>query len=409
MIIDPVEIHTTLTEHFRSWYAAPEVPAGETNIHTTILDWTRLSTDLEYFMTLTQNTKVPDRYRRLAFEALQVDNTAGVHEPLQEVFRTVPTCEDFVTAVSNTPNQLAPGPTGLTNAMMKAWPPEAIRMAHSALAEMWAARDIPVWWKWRWLVPVPKKANPTMADLELGKPIHRSSWDMSKAFDTESVTTVRTPHAKQIWKRSNYQGFMAQQKNFSRNMTPMTPTQLLNHKIIKAFIAELGTGQGDVLSPLCGNALFDILLVMLEKCDHLPYLCREAAGQLYDAGETAFADDMESTTATNAGMQAKANVVSAFCLIFGLKISPTKLRRYFHDWSNNVTAEELNPMTIYTTGWIITQVPIEVDGVTAYLGAAYDIQPGSQDHMLTEMRRTATAHCAAIRYTTGSAESKLKV
>eukprot|EP01041_Mallomonas_annulata_P011733 gene11733-biopygen5707 len=127
--------------------------------------------------------------------------------------------------------------------MMKAWPPEAMRMAYNALAEIWDARDIPAWWKWRWLVPVPEKAEPTMADLrpltlveatrkiwsrliiqkiakewdraellhpaqhgfrsklstmtatlqyinvfedarEQGKPIQRSSWDMSKAFDT---------------------------------------------------------------------------------------------------------------------------------------------------------------------------------------------------------------------------------
>eukprot|EP01041_Mallomonas_annulata_P042159 gene42159-biopygen7644 len=122
---------------------------------------------------------------------------------------------------------------------------------------------------------------------EQGKPIHRSSWDMSKAFDTvsknamtlawlrlgvpmdvtewlvgldqEGVTIVRTPKAKLAWKLSNYQGFRAKQENYSHNMQPMTENQAIRNGIVEAFLAELGTGQGDVASPLCWNALFDIL------------------------------------------------------------------------------------------------------------------------------------------------------
>eukprot|EP01041_Mallomonas_annulata_P010374 gene10374-biopygen5013 len=88
---------------------------------------------------------------------------------------------------------------------------------------------------------------------EQGKPIHRSSWDVSKAFDTvsknamtlawlrlgvlmdvtewlvgldqEGVTIVRTPKAKLAWKLSNYQGFRAKQENYSNNMQPMTENQ----------------------------------------------------------------------------------------------------------------------------------------------------------------------------------------
>eukprot|EP01036_Dinobryon_divergens_P061913 gene61913-biopygen32964 len=132
--------------------------------------------------------------------------------------------------------------------------------------------------------------------------------------------------------------------------------------MIDAFKAELGTGQGDVSSPMCWNALFDILLVMLEQSDQTPYYCRGATGNMYKSGETAFADDMESTSATNSGMQDKANVVSAFCLIFGLRISPSKLRRYFQDWSNNVGQGELKKMTVFTKDWTPNTVEIEVDG-----------------------------------------------
>eukprot|EP01034_Spumella_vulgaris_P032827 gene32827-40519_t len=134
---------------------------------------------------------------------------------------------------------------------------------------------------------------------------------------------------------------------------------------------------------------------------------RGAAGNRYKSGETAFADDMESTSATNSGMQDKANVVSAFCLIFGLRISPSKLRRYFQDWSNNVGQEELTQMTVYTKGWIPNTVEIEVDGVTSYLGAKYEIQTGNQPQMLQDILDVAREHCNAIQHTSGSTMSKL--
>eukprot|EP01041_Mallomonas_annulata_P042200 gene42200-biopygen10916 len=147
----------------------------------------------------------------------------------------------------------------------------------------------------------------------------------------------------------------------------------------RSFEAERGTGQGDVTSPLCWTVLFDILLKMLDNIDCEPFSCRAEEGTLYSAGETAFADDMEST----------ADVVSAFCLIFELTISPGNLRRYFQNWSKNVTADELSPMIAYTKGWVAHQVSIEVEGITPYLGGQYAITPKDSNVMLNDMLDTA--------------------
>eukprot|EP01036_Dinobryon_divergens_P062140 gene62140-biopygen47474 len=244
-----------------------------------------------------------------------------------------------------------------------------------------------------------------IAWLRLGVPHNIAEWLVG--LDLQGVTIVRTPLARQAWLRANYQGFRAPGNNFSRNMRPMTNNQELCKQIIDTFLAELGTGQGDVASPMCWNALFDILLVMLDNCDRDPYWCRGAKGNMYTTGETAFADDMESTSATNKGMQEKANVVSAFCLIFGLRISPSKLRRYFQDWSCNVEPTELCPMTVYTKGWTPSTVDIEVDGVTGYLGARYEIQTGEQPQMMDDMLNTAREHCNAIQHTSGTPMSKI--
>eukprot|EP01041_Mallomonas_annulata_P042116 gene42116-biopygen5038 len=212
----------------------PQLAEGEEDMHTQILDWQRLSGDQEYFMELTKNTKVPDKYRQLAFEALTVQGAETVHQQLTDAFEEGPTPKEFVTAISTAPKQSAPGVSGCTYAMMKAWPPQAMKVAHKALSTMWITKEIPQWWKWRWLVPY---INALEDAKETGRPIHRSSWDMSKAFDTVSkpammiawlrlgvpqniadwlvgldlqgVTIVRTPLARQAWLRVNYQGFRA--------------------------------------------------------------------------------------------------------------------------------------------------------------------------------------------------------
>eukprot|EP01041_Mallomonas_annulata_P042211 gene42211-biopygen12292 len=178
-----------------------------------------------------------------------------------------------------------------------------------------------------------------IAWLRLGVPEQIATWLVG--LDMDGVTIVRTPSARRAWQQAHYQGIRTGEHNYTQKMRLMIRHQLLCVHMIDAFKAELGTGQGDVSSPMCWNALFDILLVMLEQSDQTPYYCRGATGNMYKSGGTAFADDMESTSATNSGMPDKANVVSAFCLIFGLRISPSKLSRYFQDWSNNVGQEEL--------------------------------------------------------------------
>ena len=53
--------------------------------------------------------------------------------------------------------------------MMKAWPDDLLHQTYESLLLMWKAKHIPDWWKWRWLVPLPKK--PTHPILEELRPI----------------------------------------------------------------------------------------------------------------------------------------------------------------------------------------------------------------------------------------------
>ena len=58
-------------------------------------------------------------------------------------------------------------------------------------------------------------------------------------------------------------------------------------------------------------------------------------GDSRTAEDTAAADDLVSFAGTHRALQAKADIVSGFCLIFGLEVAVKKKLRCFHlSWGN---------------------------------------------------------------------------
>ena len=49
---------------------------------------------------------------------------------------------------------------------MHHWPEATQDVAYDLLANLWRSGHAPPWWRYKWVVPIPKKvANPTPADL----------------------------------------------------------------------------------------------------------------------------------------------------------------------------------------------------------------------------------------------------
>ena len=95
-----------------------------------------------------------------------------------------------------------------------------------------------------------------------------------------------------------------------------------------------GTSQGDTPSPTNWNAAFDILLRALEGSDPTPFLIR-LRHSLHPVQDTAFADDLFSVSALREGLQIKADIISAFAAIFGIKIATTKLCTFAKCWGTD--------------------------------------------------------------------------
>ena len=88
------------------------------------------------------------------------------------------------------------------------------------------------------------------------------------------------------------------------------------------FISQRGTGQGDVLSPTCWAAVVDVLLTALEidvESIGGGAWVRSSANEGYKRRNTAYADDLLSTTPGADQLQRKADIVSAFCSIMDFR------------------------------------------------------------------------------------------
>ena len=222
--------------------------------------------------------------------------------------------------------------------------------------------------------------------------IHGSSWDIRRVFDSvpksilvmswerlgvpkrianyivdldrECLTVPLTPHAKLLLHERGPQAF-------SLGSTTTSTA--------RGFYGITGTPQGDTPSPTNWNAAFDILLRALESANTHPFLTRTGS-TLHPMQDTAFADDLFSLSARKEGLQLKADIVSAFAGIFGIKIATTKLRTFAKCWGTEPSGWSHGDYNLIVRDekWESVEVPVQyanlrgIDSVFRYLGVHID-------------------------------------
>jgi hypothetical protein len=73
--------------------------------------------------------------------------------------------EEFSRAIESTKTNSAGGMSGLTYNMMRCWSDATRKRVYDMLVSCWEEGVIPDYWKWRWLVPIPKKEDPELHEL----------------------------------------------------------------------------------------------------------------------------------------------------------------------------------------------------------------------------------------------------
>ena len=139
------------------------------------------------------------------------------------------------------------------------------------------------------------------------------------------------------------------------------PPTTVDEDLPQPFKADRGACQGAVLSPTTWLAFFDILLVALSspevRKDNI--LLPGLSGTLIYTHNPAYMDDLITPSATLESLQRKADIISAFCITFGVDIAIQKLRSYVASWSSvNIPT---NPTLIVHRGdWLPHPVQLQL-------------------------------------------------
>ena len=260
---------------------------------------------------------------------------------------------------------------------------------------------------------------------------HRTSYDMSRAFDsvsknimriawhrlgvppdviewlveldTDGVTIVRSPFALANWALADYRSVLTPLQ------PPSPPLNPPHSPLTSPFLAVRGTGQGNPDSPTCWNGVFDIALTALSidaQARGADHHATGLDGNSILGSENGYADDLVSVHELATEIQRKADIMSAFCLICGVSLSHKKLRRVVQSWIAHKIPTHHLPMKVHDYGWIPRDIEIKVDGATEYLGGLYNLD-GSGAASKEAVREIAISHSNAIRACYASPMTKL--
>jgi hypothetical protein len=219
---------------------------------------------------------------------------------------------------------------------------------------------------------------------EQGTEAYVSSWDTRRAFDSPAKQALM-----RAWTRLGVPPRIAQYLvNIDRGGISMVKSDLSQEmweergregigsreEDIPSFEAKRGTGQGDVTSPLNWDCLYDILLRALRIGGENDFRIRASDQRITSVGDLAYADDLVSIAAREDTLQRKADIVSAFMVVFQMTIVPKKLRLVWFDFRRERVRgdDEEKHVVVHRKGWIEERVAIRRMGRIKYLGCLFE-------------------------------------
>ena len=173
------------------------------------------------------------------------------------------------------------------------------------------------------------------------------------------------------------------------------------------FRASRGTGQGDVPSSHCFISVFDILYRAISIYEQTFYFV-QFHGHLHPAYDTGYVDDLVCIGDTLDSLQRKADIMSAFCIVFGLDIAVKKLRTFFLQWDSEAPSLPSCQIHLHHTD-SDTVVPVDLSptGTFKYLGSYIDSN-GSSDTNFDIVHNRASSALSIISPKLGPNNEKIK-
>ena len=163
--VTPQAVHQASNNHFQDWYSMPYHYLY--TLHS-VPDWRPYLSDFSTFQSHFAGAHVPLHLIERIFNALQdVPQADSVRLQLSDELSEAPTLEELQIKIGKLKHYSSPGMSGLSYNMLHKAPKIVIQEIHKCLVQFWTDKHIPTSWKWRWLVPIPKKPtdSPTLEEL----------------------------------------------------------------------------------------------------------------------------------------------------------------------------------------------------------------------------------------------------
>ena len=104
-------------------------------------------------------SRIPQPFQDIILTSLRRPLPEGFASAMNRAVSDPVSITAFKAAIRCQPSGKAPGPSGLTANMIKAWPESTIKMAHSLIQTLWHRGSIPGWWGDRLLCLAPKSSD----------------------------------------------------------------------------------------------------------------------------------------------------------------------------------------------------------------------------------------------------------
>ena len=230
-------------------------------------------------------------------------------------------------------------------------------------------------WDYKKAFDSPAKSILILAWTRAGIP--RKFAEYIVGMDSGGKIIVKTEYAQSLLKKKGYKGLVNmgedERKNqyFNRNTNEY-------EEFKKYFAAVMGCGQGDNPSSLNWKAFIDILnRAILLKTGIKPFYIRDIYGRLWRIKPIVFADDVRNQTVDGEDLQKEADILCAFCFIFGLRLNRNKTEMFIKNYGGEKDITEIREISLRLMDEkekvVVTRmIMLQQDGKDKHLGITHD-------------------------------------
>ena len=164
----------------------------------------------------------------------------------------------------------------------------------------------------------------------------------------------------------------------------------------------MGCGQGDNPSSLNWKAFIDILnRAILKKTGIKIFYIRDTSGRLWRIKPIVFADDVRNQTVDGIDLQIEADVICAFCFIFGLRLNSNKTEMFIKNYGGEKDIRDqceikLRVMDEISKEVRVDNIILQSRGKDKHLGIIHDNERNGIQTLKDEIMLEMESNCSKL-------------